>query len=76
MKNTITEMNSVLQGISITVDETEHQIRDLEDKKKIPNQNNTSVRSLWVNYKHSKIHIMKVPEGGGESKKFKTYLKK
>ena len=44
-------------------------------KKKRIQENEDSVRILWINFKHTNIHIMGVQEEG-ESKQLETYLKK
>ena len=76
------EIKSNLPGINSRVDEAKNQMNDLEHKeaknkkKKEPprRQNGDSVSSLWVNFKHSNIHI--IGKGKRKSKKLEIYLKK
>ena len=74
MNNTITEMKTTLEGISIRITEAEERISDLEDrmmeftateqnKEKRMKRNEDSQRDLWDNIKCSNIHIIGVPEG-------------
>ena len=69
------------------MDEAENQINDLEHKEAKNNQseqqeekriqkNEDSVISLWDNFKHSNICIIRVPEKMRKSKKLKIYLEK
>ena len=84
MKDTVTEMMRNLLGINSRVDEAKNQISDLEYKEAKNNQSeqqeeegiqkNESVRSLWDNFNHTNLHIMRVQKGE-ESKKLKTFLK-
>ena len=49
MKNTITEMKNILQGINTRVDEAEDQLSNLEDKGKENYQNNTKKKRIQKN---------------------------
>ena len=73
MKATLTEIKNNLQGNNSRVDEAGNHISDLEHKE-TKNQSEQkelkriqeikdSIRSLWDNFKHSKICIIRVPEG-------------
>ena len=74
MNNTMTEMKNTLEGINSRITEAEGRISDLEDrmveftameqnKEKRIKRNEDSLRDLWDNIKHNKIHIIGVPEG-------------
>ena len=67
MNNTITELKNTLEGINTRITETEERISDLEDrileftaveqkKEKRMKRNEDSLRDLWDNIKHTKIH--------------------
>ena len=87
MKYTLVEMNNS-QGINSRVSEAENQIfSDLEYKeakntqseqqkeKRIPKYKN-SVRSLWNNFKCTKICIMGVPEGEEREQEIENLFEK
>ena len=85
MTNTITEMNTTLEGIKSRITEAEARISDLKDrmveftateqnKEKRMKRNEDSLRDLWDNIKHNNIHIIGVPEGE-ERKDPRKYLK-
>ena len=67
------------------MDEAENQINDLEHKEAKNNQaeqkeekeskKEDNVSSLWENFKHSKIHIIRMPEEKRKSKKLENYVK-
>ena len=72
--DTLIEIKNNLQGNSSRIDEAENQINDVEHKKAKNNRaeqqegkriqkNEDSVSSLWNDFKHSNIHITRVPEG-------------
>ena len=74
MNNTVTEMKNTLEGINSRITEVEERINDLEDrmvefiaveqnKEKIMERNEESLRDLWNNIKHNNIRIIGVPEG-------------
>ena len=74
MTNTITEMETTLEGINSRITEAEEWISDLEDrmveftameqnKEKRMKRNEDSLTDLWDNIKHSNIRITGVPEG-------------
>ena len=73
MKDTVTEMMRNLLGINSRVDEAKNQISDLEYKEAKNNQSeqqeeegiqkNESVRSLWDNFNHTNLHIMRLQKG-------------
>ena len=76
-KDTPIAMKNNLQGNNSRIDEVKNRIDDLEHKEAINNQaeqheekrlqkTEDSVSSLWDNFKRSNIHIIEVPEGGGE----------
>ena len=70
-KNTPIKMQNNLRGNNSRLDEAENQINDLEYKESKHNQNNKkkkespqnedSVSNLW-DFKHSKIHIIRLSE--------------
>ena len=81
MKDTLIEIKNNLQGINSRVDEAKNQINDLEHRKKTTlNQNSKKkkriqknedrLRSLWDNFKHSNIRIIRVV--GGEEEEQET----
>ena len=55
-------------------------------KQKTPNQNSKkkkeskksedNIRSLWVNFKHTNIHIMEVPEGNEREQEIESLFEK
>ena len=68
------EMNNTLEGINSRITEPEEWINDVEDRmveitnieQNIENRirrNKDSLIDLWVNFKHTNIHIIGVPEG-------------
>ena len=72
MRNIITEVKNILQGINSRVVETEDQISDLEgkeientqteqQKETVVRNNEDSLRSLCKNFKHANICKMGVP---------------
>ena len=74
MKNTITEMKNILDGIYSRLNDTEKWISKLRDgvveitatkqkKGKRINRNEDSLRALWDNIKCTNIHSIGVPEG-------------
>ena len=74
MKNTITEMKNILEGINGRITEAEERISDLEDrmveftamkqnKEKRMKRNEDSLRDLWDNIKHNNVLIIGVAEG-------------
>ena len=70
MKTTIMEIKNKLGGINIRLDDTEEQIRDLEDRlveiteaEQEKKKNRDRLRDLWYNIKHTNILIIRVPEG-------------
>ena len=85
MKTTIMEIKNKLGGINIRLDDTEEQIRDLEDRvveiteaeQEKKKKKRDRLRDLWYNIKHTNILIIRVPEGEErERKRQRTYLKK
>ena len=86
MKITITEMKNTLEKLNNRLDEAEDQISDLEDKvaentqseqqqeKRIPPQNQNSLRDFWDNIKHTNICIIGVSKGE-EKKELKNCLR-
>ena len=73
MNNTITEMETTLEGINSRITEAEERISDLEDrmveftaveqtKEKRMKRNEDGLRDLWDNIKCN-IHVIGVPEG-------------
>ena len=81
MKNTITEIKNILEGINSRLDDTEEWISELKDRWKSPKLNTKkfffnedSLRDLWDNIKHTNIYITRVPERE-KRKGQKTYLK-
>lgn len=75
-------MKNTLEGINSRLDDTEHQISELEDRvveitkaKQIQkNKNGDSLREFWDNIKYTNIYIIGVPEGE-EKKRQRIYLK-
>ena len=74
MNNTITEMETALEGINSRKTEAEKRISDLEDrrveftateqnKEKRMKKNENILRDLWDNIKRNNIRIIGVPEG-------------
>ena len=72
-KHTLIEIKNNLQGNNSKVAEAENQINDMEHKEAENNQseqckekriqkNKNNVRSLWDNFKHTNIHIMRLLE--------------
>ena len=79
MNNTITEMKNTLEGINRRITEADERISDLEDrmveftaaeqnKEERMKRNEGSLRDLWNNIKHNKIHIIGVPRGEAREK--------
>ena len=79
MKNTINEIKNTLDGINSRITEAEERISDLEDKiveittveqnkEKIMNRTEDSLRDLWDNIKRTNIRIIGVPEEEEEKK--------
>ena len=73
MKDTLIEIKNK-QGLNSRVDEAKNQINDWKYKEAKTNQSEQqeekriqkpedTVRSLWENFKHSNICIIRVPEG-------------
>ena len=73
MNNTIIEMKNALEGINSRITEAEEWISEMEDrvveitsteqsKVKIIQRNEDSLRDIWDNIKHIKIHIIGVQE--------------
>ena len=68
-------MKNTIKGTNSTLDYAEEWISDMEDKivkitqlqqqreKKKMFKNKDSLRGLWNNITHTKIHIIEVPEG-------------
>ena len=85
MNNTITERKNSQEGINSRITEVEERISDLEDrmveitaeqnKEKRMKRTEDSLRDLWDNIKCINIHIIGVPEGEGERKDPRKYLK-
>ena len=86
LKNKQTEVNNTLEGINSRITEPEEWINDVEDRmveitnieQNIENRirrNKDSLIDLWVNFKHTNIHIIEVPEGE-ERKDLRKYLKR
>ena len=48
---------------------------DQNNKKKKESKKEDNVSSLWENFKHSKIHIIRMPEEKRKSKKLENYVK-
>ena len=74
MKNTITEIKTILEGINSRIIEAEERISDLGDrmveftaveqnKEKRMKRNEDSLRDLWDNIKCNNIRIIGVPDG-------------
>ena len=73
MNNTIIEMKNAWEGINSRITEAEEWISEMEDrvveitsteqsKVKIIQRNEDSLRDIWDNIKHIKIHIIGVQE--------------
>ena len=87
MKPTQSEIKQNIQGTNSEEKETRTQINNFERNEEINirleqneetriQRNKERLRNLWVNFKHSNIQIIGVPEGEEQEKKLKIYLKK
>ena len=86
-KDTLIEIKNNLQGNNSRVDESENHINDWEHKEAKSNQsdqqeekkiqkNKDSVSSHRDNFKHSKTHIMGVPEGEEKEQEIENLFEK
>ena len=82
MKNIITEMKSILDGINSRSGEAENWINDLEgkvaeniqlekQKEKQILKTEDSLRDLWDNFKHNIIPTIRLPEGEENARNWK-----
>ena len=84
MKDTQNEIKQNIQGTDSDRKETRIQSNDLEQKKKINNQNRMkkqefkkakSLINLWDNLKHPNISIIGLPEGKRQQQEIKKLFK-